>query len=251
MRFFIDIAYDGTAFHGWQKQPNAVSVQEVLERCFFTVFGKEVPLVGAGRTDTGVHARQLIVHFDMDELEDHKHLIYKLNRMLPKSISVNALFRVDDEAHARFDALSREYHYQINLYKNPFKKDYYVFCPYSLDVEKMNRACDILKAYRDFQCFSKVKTDVKTYICKIERAEWIWKEGDLIFIIIADRFLRNMVRAIVGTLIEVGRGKLSLAEFRAVIEGKERSAAGTSAPAKGLFLHRIKYPDFVKFIVDE
>ena len=248
MRFFIDITYDGSLFHGWQKQPNALTIQEVMEEQFFKIFGAPVELVGAGRTDTGVHARQLIAHFDWEEINETENLIYKLNRMLPKSIAVNGLYRVKPDAHARFDALSREYHYQISLSKSPFKKDYYAFCPYELDVEKMNKACGILRSYNDFQSFSKVKTDVKTYLCKIERAEWLRKDGDLIFIVQADRFLRNMVRALVGTLIEVGRGRLMLAGFQEVIESKSRSAAGTSVPAKGLFLHKIEYPDSIKCI---
>ena len=247
MRFFIDISYDGTDFHGWQKQPNAITIQEVIEGCFEKIFGRHIELVGAGRTDTGVHAKQLLIHFDTDDKFDSEQLVYKLNRMLPASIAVNKIFRVNDEAHARFDAVSREYHYQMSLCKNPFHQAYYAFCPYHLDLEKMNAACTILKSHRNFQSFSKVKTDAKTYICKIEKAEWV-KDGDkLIFTIIADRFLRNMVRAIVGTLIEVGRSRLSLSEFEAVIKHKNRSEAGTSVAAKGLFLYKIDYPDAIKY----
>lgn len=248
MRFFIDIAYDGSSFHGWQKQPNASTVQEIMERQFRKIFKESVELVGAGRTDTGVHARQLLAHFDRETIGEVKNLIYKLNRMLPKSIAVNDLYRVTEAAHARFDARSREYHYQVSLHKDPFKKDYFAFCPYPLNVQKMNEAGEILKSYCDFQSFSKVKTDVKTYICRIDRAEWVPVGKDLIFIIKADRFLRNMVRAIVGTLLEIGRERLSLSEFREVIACKNRSAAGTSVPAKGLFLHKIEYPDSIKFV---
>lgn len=246
MRFFIELAYDGSDFHGWQKQPNAMSIQETLQICMTQIFQKEIEVVGAGRTDAGVHAKSMIAHFDREEDFDPAHLIYKLNRMLPKSIVILKIFPVQPEAHARFDAISREYKYYITTQKDPFYRQFSQLITQQLDVEKMNQACEILKDHTDFQCFSKVKTDVHTYNCKIETALWEKKGNHLIFTIIADRFLRNMVRAIVGTMLEIGTHKISLSDLKEILKSKNRSKAGRSVEAKGLFLHRIIYPENIK-----
>jgi len=240
----MDISYDGAPFHGWQRQNNAITVQEVLEKCMAKAFQSPMKVVGAGRTDTGVHARQLIAHFDIAPSLpfEPNHLIYKLNRMLPPAIAVNALYRVNDDAHARFDALSRTYLYVVGTRKDPLAKDFSYWGKQHTDVSLMNRACEILKEYRNFQCFSKVKTDVKTYNCTIEKAYWKQEGDQIIFTIIADRFLRNMVRAIVGTLLEIGTGKRPLADLRKILESKDRCQAGKSMPAKALFLEKIDYP---------
>lgn len=248
MRFFIELAYNGAPFHGWQKQKNASSVQETIETCLAKIFGEEVALTGAGRTDTGVHARQLIAHFDREEAFDIPNLIYKLNRMLPKAIVVLAIYRVRDDAHARFDALWREYQYYVSLTKNPFASDFSAYVPRPVDCERMNAACKPLLTHRDFKCFSKVKTDVWTYNCKISSAKW-QKEGDqLIFTIVADRFLRNMVRAIVGTLLEIGQGQRTVEDMQKILASKNRRNAGRSVPANGLFLNRIHYPNTLKIV---
>lgn len=246
MRFFIEMAYDGTEFHGWQKQPNAITVQETLEDCFAKVFQQKIAVTGAGRTDAGVHAKQMIAHFDIEVDFDREHLIYKLNRMLPKSVVIYKIYPVQPEAHARFDAVSREYKYYVTLRKNPFIKDFSCYIPQKLDVDLMNEACEILKKYHDFECFSKVKTDVNNFNCDIEKAVWVQKEDQLIFTIVANRFLRNMVRSIVGTMLELGMGKRNLKNFEEVIQSKNRSKAGKSIEAKALFLYKIKYPQHIK-----
>lgn len=246
MRFFIELAYDGSEFHGWQKQPNAMSIQETLEICMEKIFQKHIEFTGAGRTDAGVHARKMIAHFDMEEEIDIPHLIYKFNRMLPKSMVVFEIYPVQPEAHARFDAISREYKYYINTRKDPFNRKFSQLISRNLDVDKMNEACKILIDHTDFQCFSKVKTDVKTYNCKIESAVWEQNGHSLVFTIIADRFLRNMVRAIVGTLLEIGTGKTKTEELENILRSKNRSKAGRSVEAKGLFLHKINYPENIK-----
>jgi tRNA pseudouridine38-40 synthase len=242
-RYFIQLSYKGTNYHGWQIQPNAVSVQEVMEKALSTILREEISVVGAGRTDTGVHASFFVLHFDSEKSNfDQINLVYKLNRFLPPDIAVSKIFRVNREAHARFSAISRTYKYYISSEKNPFRIDTSYHYAVSLDVQKMNEAASILFDYEDFTSFSRLHTDVKTNNCKICHAEWS-REGDqLIFTIKADRFLRNMVRAVVGTLLEVGRGKLSVKEFRQIIEMKDRGAAGASAPAEGLFLSHIEYP---------
>ena len=247
MRVFIEIAYDGGAYHGWQKQPNAMTVQEELEHYFFKLFQKPIALVGAGRTDAGVHARQMVAHVDLESHTDTEDLMYKLNRMLPKTISVLKIYKVHPEAHARFDALSREYRYYISRKKDPFVFDFALWERRKLDVEAMNKACALLKTYRNFQCFSKVKTDVKTYNCKIEKAFWKETDNQLIFTIKANRFLRDMVRAIVGTMLAIGFKRKEVAELKNIIESRDRAQAGKSVAAKGLFLHKIEYP---KSIID-
>lgn len=242
MRFFVEIAYDGGAYHGWQKQPNAMTIQEELENCLFKLFQKPIALVGAGRTDSGVHARQMIAHVDLNHSINTKDLMYKLNRILPKAISILKIYKVHPEAHARFDAVSREYRYYITRYKDPFVFDFSLWERRKLDIAAMNKACAVLKTHRNFQCFSKVKTDVKTYNCRIEKALWKEVDNQLIFTIKADRFLRDMVRAIVGTMLDIGFGRKEVADLNTIIESRTRSKAGKSVAAKGLFLHKIEYP---------
>lgn len=245
MRYFIYLAYDGTNYHGWQIQPNDISVQETLKKALYTFLRKEVDVVGAGRTDTGVHATLMVAHFDYsDDMLDVDTVKDKLNRILPPDISVYEVRPVKPDAHARFDALSRTYKYYITTEKFPFQRQYRYKIFSELDFDKMNEAACILFEYTDFTSFSKLHTDVKTNNCKITYAEWQWIDAvTWVFTITADRFLRNMVRAIVGTLIEVGLGKLSLEEFRRVIEEKDRCKAGTSVPGQGLFLVNIEYPE--------
>lgn len=241
MRYFLELAYQGAAYHGWQRQPNAISVQEKVEASLATLIRKPIEVVGAGRTDTGVHAKQLFAHFDT-ETELDQEFVFKMNSLLPKDIAVRSIRKVQAEAHARFDALSRSYEYHIVLEKDPFSLGSAYFVKRELEVEKMNRAAKILMEYSNFQCFSRSRTDVKTYNCKIAHAYWEEKENGLIFHIRADRFLRNMVRAIVGTLLEIGLGKMEVDDLRGVIESRSRSEAGASVPAHGLYLTQVEYP---------
>lgn len=243
-RYFIQLSYKGTNYHGWQIQPNAISVQEVLEKTLSTVLRQKIEVVGAGRTDTGVHASFFVLHFDVnEELNYLENLVYKLNSLLPTDIAIQKIWLVANDLHARFSAVSRTYKYYISTKKNPFKADTSFKYLLPLNIDKMNEAARILAEYEDFTSFSRLHTDVKTNNCKILWAEWEVLNTQLIFTIKADRFLRNMVRAIVGTLLEVGKGKLSLNDFRKIIEAKDRAAAGASAPAKGLFLVDVEYPE--------
>jgi tRNA pseudouridine38-40 synthase len=243
-RYFAQISFKGTHYHGWQIQPNAVSVQEVVEKAFSVILREEISVVGAGRTDTGVHASFYVLHFDTsEEIRDCKKLVFRLNSFLPADIAVQKIWPVPKDAHARFSAISRTYHYYITTEKNPFQTET-AFCYRGKpDVAKMNEAAEILFEYDDFTSFSRLHTDVKTNLCKIYQADWEMEGEILVFKIKADRFLRNMVRAIVGTLLEVGKGKLSLEGFRKIIEKKDRKAAGTSAPGQGLFLVDAEYPE--------
>lgn len=243
-RYFIYLAYDGTNYHGWQIQPNGISVQECLMKALSTFLRREIEVIGAGRTDAGVHASLMVAHFESEELLDTDSVTDKLNRLLPPDISVYRVCRVRPDAHARFDATARTYKYYVTTAKYPFNRQYRyrVFNP--LDYERMNEAARTLFEYTDFTSFSKLHTDVKTNICHITHAEWTQEEdATWVFTIRADRFLRNMVRAIVGTLIEVGRGKLSVEGFRRIIEQKDRGKAGTSAPGQALFLVNVEYPE--------
>lgn len=245
MRYFIEIAYNGKAYYGWQRQPSQISVQQVLEEALSTLLRKEIKVTAAGRTDTGVHAKQLFAHFDFDEFKNKEELIFRINSFLPKDISVNNILEVVDDAHARFGAIKREYEYHISIGKNPFTQDFAFQLYRKPDVLLMNQAADILLHHNDFQCFSRSKTDVRTYNCKIEKAQWYLEKDLMIFTIVADRFLRNMVRAIVGTLLDVGFGKTTLDEFQEILNSKNRSEAGASAPAHGLYLKRVIYPESV------
>lgn len=241
-RYFIYLGYNGKNYCGWQFQPNGVTVQQTLEEALATYLRKEVPVTGAGRTDAGVHARLMVAHFDWEEpVADTCFLADKLNRILPKDITIYRVVPVKPDAHARFDAISRTYKYYLTEKKDPFNYEWVCRIHGKLDFEAMNAVCPALYEYNDFTSFSKLHTDVKTNNCRISHAGWE-KEGDLwIFTITADRFLRNMVRAIVGTLLEVGRGKLSPEGFRSVIEKKDRGEAGTSVPGHALFLENIVY----------
>ena len=230
-------------------QPNAITVQEVLEGAMSRLLRKEIKVVSAGRTDAGVHARQLFAHFDFDEISDPSQLVFRLNSFLPKDISVKKIFRVKEDAHARFHASEREYEYVISLKKDPFSEGFAYLLHQKPNIESMNEAANSLLSYQDFQCFSRSNTDVKTYNCTINKAFWKEVNNRLIFTISADRFLRNMVRAIVGTLLDVGFGKISLKEFHDIIKSKNRVNAGTSAPANGLYLTKVKYPEAV-FIME-
>ncbi len=243
-RYFIYLAYNGKNYCGWQRQPNGVAVQQRLEEALSTLLRASVAVVGAGRTDAGVHARLMVAHFDWQEpITDLDFLTDKLNRLLPADIAVYRIVPVRPEAHARFDALSRTYKYYVATQKDPFRGEQTYRVHGKLDFEAMNDACAVLFDYRDFTSFSKLHTDVKTNNCRIYRAGWE-REGDLwVFTIQADRFLRNMVRAIVGTLLEVGRGRLTTEGLRRVIEAKDRCRAGTSVPGHALFLEDIAYPD--------
>ncbi|MDI9311470.1 MAG: tRNA pseudouridine(38-40) synthase TruA [Limnohabitans sp.] len=242
MRYFIKFAYNGTKYHGWQYQPNAISVQETLNKVFSTLLQEEIDIVGAGRTDTGVHASEMFGHFDTDKEFDLENLKRRANSFLPKDIAVFKIIPVHIDAHARFDATSRTYHYHISTVKDVFSNDLAWFNQNPLDVGAMNEAAKILLDFTDFECFSKSNTDVFTYNCKITEAYWKKENNQLIFTITADRFLRNMVRAIVGTLVNIGLHKITKKDFIAIIESKDRKKAGFSVPAQGLFLTRITYP---------
>ncbi|MBU3010770.1 tRNA pseudouridine(38-40) synthase TruA [Polaribacter vadi] len=241
MRYFIELSYNGKKYHGWQIQPDVVSVQEKLNYALSTIFQEKIEVVGAGRTDTGVHATQMFAHFNIDkDLKDR--IVFKLNSILPNDISVQQVFLVDDEKHARFDASSRSYEYKIWLGRNPFLLDFsWQIHSQKPNVSLMNEAAKLLLEYTNFQTFSKVKTEVYTFNCDVTEAFWLQKGDELTFHISANRFLRNMVRAIVGTLVDVGLGKLSVDDFRTIIESRNRGNAGLSVPAKGLFLTKIKY----------
>ncbi|MFY8020926.1 MAG: tRNA pseudouridine(38-40) synthase TruA [Bacteroidia bacterium] len=244
MRYFIELAYNGKNYHGWQVQQNAHSVQAEIESKLQVLLKSSTEITGCGRTDTGVHARQYFAHFESDKELDSGKFCYQLNALLPNDIAIYQLFKVPDRFHARFDALSRTYEYHISYRLNPFLQEL-SWCYYrQLDIQLMNQAADILKTYSDFECFSKVHTQVNTFICRIDEAKWIeTQNGMYIFEIKADRFLRNMVRAIVGTMVEVGLHRCSLEDFRKILESKNRSEAGQSVPAQGLYLTKIEYPE--------
>jgi len=246
VRYFLEIAYNGQNYNGWQRQPDAPSVQESIEYAIKMLFGVEVLITGAGRTDTGVHAKQLFAHFDFGEINDLSHLQFRLNSFLSKDIAIRDIFIVKDDAHARFDAIEREYEYHITFKKNPFEPDLAFHTTKIPNMGLMNEAARILFDYNDFQCFSRTKTDVKTYHCSIKKAEWMALDDKMVFTITADRFLRNMVRAIVGTLLEIGYGKMPVSWMHDVIQSKTRSNAGASAPAHGLFLTKVIYPESIR-----
>lgn len=270
MRFFIYLSYDGAQYHGWQIQPNGTSVQEVMQNALSTLLRETIDIVGAGRTDAGVNAKMMVAHFDCSdkavsvimqdggEAEALLHgvcagrtdmavatrtFIKKMNRILPPDIAVHKVVPVRADAHARFDAISRTYHYYVTTEKSPFSRYYAYRFPQPLDFALMNEAASRLFDYIDFTSFSKLHTDVKTNNCRIMKAEWIQlSDVEWMFTIKADRFLRNMVRAVVGTLFEVGRGRMSVEEFCRVIERKDRCAAGSSVPGNALFLAEVEYP---------
>jgi len=247
-RFFLELAYDGTKYHGWQLQPNAIGVQEVLNKTLSTILREQIETLGCGRTDTGVHAKQFFAHFDSEKLMvddtwqmDKTGFLRSLNALLPHDIAVSDIFPIAAEAHARFDATLRSYEYHIHFNKDPFKHGYSWLLRDELDLELMDRAATIIMGYTDFSCFSKSNTQVKTNNCKISKAEWIKTDSGIVFHISADRFLRNMVRAIVGTLIQVGKKEIEPEDVHAIIRSKNRSNAGTSVPACGLYLTQVVY----------
>lgn len=243
IRYFIELAYKGTNYHGWQVQPNAISVQELLNTNISKVLQENVNVVGAGRTDTGVHASFFVAHLNTKKaIRAPEQLAFKLNRMLPKDIVVFRVYEVKPNFHARFDALSRTYKYYVSREKDPFQYDNQLQYSFDLDIDLMNLGAEKLLNYTDFTSFSKLHTQVKTNDCNVTHAKWEQHSNQLIFTITADRFLRNMVRAVVGSLFEVGRKKITLSQFESVIKAKNRSKAGASAPPQALFLYDIKYP---------
>lgn len=256
MRYFLEIAYNGSSFHGWQSQPNAISVQSTIEKGLSTILRENIQIVGAGRTDSGVHAKQMFAHFDIPyPLQNEKQFILSLNSVIGKDIEIHSIFKVKESAHARFDASKRTYKYFVTFRKNPFLRDYSWFSTSGLDFDSMNEAAKILIDTKDFTSFAKLHSDVKTNFCEVTEASWKPINEDIeafkflgnlndgfVFTISADRFLRNMVRSIVGTLVEVGRHKLSAMDFQEIINCKNRCSAGTSMPANALFLWKISYP---------
>jgi tRNA pseudouridine38-40 synthase len=242
-RYFIEISYKGTYYRGWQIQPNQVTVQGEIEQVLSKLnHNSRINVIGCGRTDTGVHASQFYAHFDFETVDNLQSFKFKMNKMLPKDIAIHQIFEVNANAHARFDAIKRTYHYHIITNKNPFLIDTSLLFTQPLDFNKMNQASKILMNHTNFECFSKVKTDVTNFNCTVTNAEWIKTENGYMFVISANRFLRNMVRAIVGTLLEVGAGTISIDDLHQIIESKNRSRAGKSVLPNGLFLAEVKYP---------
>ena len=242
MRFFIELSYKGTNYHGWQEQPNAKTVQAEINRALSTILNTNIEVIGAGRTDTGVHSNQMFAHFDCDIDFDIQNLMFKLNSFLPSDIAIKDIFKVKEDANCRFDALSRTYQYHIIQKKDPFNKTAY-FLQNDLDIKAMNEACKYIIGKQDFTSFSKVNTQTFTNNCDVMFAKWELVNNKIIFTIKADRFLRNMVRAIVGTLLDVGFGKIIAADVAKIIAAKDRSKSGISVPAHALFLTEVKYPN--------
>lgn len=244
MRYFIHIAYDGSNYSGWQKQPNAVTVQEVVEKALGTILRKEIEITGAGRTDAGVHALDMVAHADIEEVFDIERLKRNMNSLLPPDIAINAIERVNDEAHARFDAKSRMYEYHITTAKNPFLKGKACAIYYPIDIELMNKAAEKLLGTHDFQCFSKVHTDVNNFFCTITRAEFrrnAQSSSEIVFTIEANRFLRGMVRAIVGTLVDIGARRKEIDDIEKILESRDRCKAGQAMAAEGLIFVKAIY----------
>ena len=241
-RYFIKLAYNGSGFHGWQVQDNANSVQGEITDKLKLLLKTDLHIVGCGRTDTGVHANEFFTHFDTEiTIDNTNNLVFKLNSFLSEEIIIFDIYEVEADFHSRFSATKRTYKYYVSQKKNPFKNNLSYYFHHALNVAEMNKACSYLFDYEDFTSFSKLHTQTATNNCKIENAEWIEEDEMLVFTISADRFLRNMVRAIVGTIIEIGRGKLKAEDIKTIIEAKDRSKAGYSVPAQGLFLHRVEY----------
>lgn len=241
-RYFIHLSYNGTSFFGWQRQPSEVSVQEVIEKELTKIHSNnEIKVFGCGRTDSGVHAKHFVLHVDLPQIKDEAKFIFKLNKMLPHSISIQKVETVADGKHARFNAKSRTYRYFIHQNKNPFNENLSWYIAKNIDILKMNEAAKTLLGKQDFTSLSKLHTDVKTNICTVSKAKWTTTENGFYFEITADRFLRNMVRASVGTLVDIGLGKLNTEDFATILEAKDRQAASTSVPAHGLFLWKVDY----------
>ena len=241
-RYFIHLAYNGANYCGWQTQPGLPTVQQTLEEALSTLLRQKIAVVGCGRTDTGVHASDFYAHFDLKDFKDPKELTFKLNSFLPPDIAIFAIFPVADNAHARFDATARTYQYHVSDRRLPFRQGQYCRIYFKPDIERMNEAAQVLMEYEDFTSFAKLHTQVKTNICHLTEARWDRVGEEWIFTIRSNRFLRNMVRSVTGTLLDVGRGKLSIEGLREIIEKKDRCAAGVSMPACGLFLTKVDYP---------
>lgn len=241
-RYFLEVSYKGTNYSGFQAQENANTVQAEIEKAFETLQRDKIILTASSRTDAGVHALQNYFHLDYAK-EVHPQFVYKMNAILPGDIVIKKLLPVKDDAHSRFDAIGREYKYFIYRHKDPFLKDRACYFPYKLELEKMKEAADIIKEYEDFTSFSKRNTQVKTFICRISESEWIWEDGCLVYHVKANRFLRGMVRALTATMLKIGRGKISVEEFRKVVLAKDCTKASFSVPAQGLFLIGVEYPD--------
>ena len=248
MRYALNVSYLGTNYHGWQKQPNAISVQEELENVFSTIFRRKIITMGSGRTDTGVHASEQVLHLDTNEIELNKNSIGKVNRLLPKDISINGFAEMKEDFHARFDAVKRSYIYKIATKKSPFNQGQAYRVNYPLDIDRMNEACQFLLGKHDFCSFSKVHTEVNNFMCEVLRAEWKEEKDEIHFHVSANRFLRGMVRALVGTLLEIGRGKKEPFWIKDVLSKKDRSAAGRNVPAEGLFLCEVQYEPSLNWI---
>jgi tRNA pseudouridine38-40 synthase len=242
MRYLFQISYLGTNYHGWQSQNNAVGVQEIVEKTLSTILREEISIVGSGRTDTGVHCAKQFFHADIEKTFEKDKLIIQLNSYLPKDIAIHRIQKIKPGASARYDAFERTYQYHITQIKDPLRTGLSFYCFKSLDVPTMNKAAALLVGLHDFECFSKVKTDVNHFLCDIKRANWNQKKELLVFTITANRFLRGMVRAVVGTLLDVGTGKISMKEFQEIIKSKDRKKAGMNVPPDGLFLTDVKYP---------
>jgi tRNA pseudouridine38-40 synthase len=244
-RYFIECSYDGTAYNGWQIQPNGTGVQQVIEEALHTLLRRVCPILGSGRTDTGVHARQQFAHVDLPEMDEKsiQQLVFKLNNILPDDITIRGIYRVNSTAHARFDAIRRTYKYYLSFQKDAFRFRHQYYYRGKLNMQAMEVAAAIIPQYTDFSSFCKSHAASQTPFCKVDTSFWEETEQGWVYTISADRFLRNMVRAIVGTMIEAGKGKISPDEIHAIIEQKDRRAAGFSAPANGLFLHRVEYPE--------
>lgn len=248
MRYFFEIAYNGRNYAGWQNQANALSVQEVVESAFHKIMGQGLPIVGSGRTDAGVHCRQQFFHCDMEEIQEREKLVLQLNSLLPHDIAINSIVPVKADAHARYSAIERSYEYWITRVKDPFLENFAWRYHKQLDIPTMNQASTLLCEIQDFQCFSKVKTDVNHFLCEMKMASWKEEKNRLIFSITANRFLRGMVRSIVGTLLDLGTEKISLKDFKQIIESKDRRRAGANVPPHGLHLMRVQYPESVFLI---
>lgn len=242
MRYFIELAYKGTAYNGWQRQNNALGVQQVIEEALSKVLRSPVEIMGSSRTDTGVHAEQQYAHFDWEEIPDTKSLVHKLNGLTPYDVAIKSIFAVPDDTNSRFAATHRRYEYRISRSKNPFLQNLAYTAKADVDLQKMNEAAALLLKHIDFESFSKIHTSVNNFRCSISEAKWEERGEMLIFSIQANRFLRGMVRALVGTLLDVGKGKRSVADFEELILAKNRKKAGAQAPAEGLFLIEVGYP---------
>ena len=244
-RYFLDISYDGSPYHGWQAQINAHSVQEEIETALTTLLREPISILGSGRTDKGVHAKQQIAHVDLNNDLEPAELAFKMNALMPLSVGINEIKKVNPETHARFDATSRSYEYHIALRKDPFTEKFAYYHSHSLNVAAMNEAAEHLLGKHDFESYSKVKTDVNTFNCEVSSMNWEVRQNSLVFHVSANRFLRGMVRALVGTLLEVGQDKLNIEQFRTILEAKDRTKAGRSVPPHGLFLSQVDYPSHI------